>query len=79
MNEDLTIGEDGIRTSSGVVSPGTSKISRDDLIFIEELGRGASATVHKAIHKGTLKLVACKEIQVHPTLYIYIDGCDMEG
>ena len=38
---------------------------RDDLIHLDELGRGCSAIVRRSIHLPTLKLVACKEIQVH--------------
>ena len=75
IGEGFEINEEGIRMTSGSVtslisdgrnvdSPSINKAMKDDLLTIEELGRGASATVYKAIHIPTLKVVAQKEIQV---------------
>jgi hypothetical protein len=63
VGEDMEINENGL-TASSEVGFNTTKALREELLTIEELGRGASAVVRKTLHIPTLRLIACKEIQV---------------
>lgn len=55
---------EGRPPSSSVASPGLGA-KKEQLIFLEELGRGACGTVHKAIDVPTLRLVAVKTVYIH--------------
>lgn len=43
----------------------TPRNTKENIVLLEELGRGASATVYKAVHIPTLTAVAIKSVQIH--------------
>ena len=61
-------GDAGMRdraASAGQVPSSLAAIDADDLLLFGELGRGACASVRRALHAPTLTLVAVKMVAVH--------------